>query len=849
MSKKTFRKAAISTMAASTVVAAVAPAATFAASSTFTDVTPSTDHYEAITALAAAGVINGYQDGSFKPYKDLNRAQAAVLLYEALDLNAPANLDSALKGLNDVSAKHEYAKQIAAVTEAGIFNGKPSSGKFNAYNNITREQMATVLVKAFGLDKLDLPKVNINLDNVDPSHKANVQILANAGITNQVNNFNPTGKVTRGSFATFLKLSMDAVSAPEVVSVSAIDATRVEIKFAQPVDKASLFTDGESGAFKQTAGVDAVTLKSIDAVTDGTLTGELSADGKTLTVTSTLPLEKRYDVVVQNLTTTNGAAVAKYVKVHTFAADKTAPVITSVTKLSASTFKVTFSEPMNNLGNLSFKLADGTPLTLGTTGTNVIHNFTTGAKEVTFTLSTGVDANKEVIGTFIGAQDQALNLMNPNPATVTFVKGAPDGVAPTVTSINQLEANKFVVAFSEQLQDNPVITINDANANTVTSIDKDSTDPTKYVVTTSLPLDGTTTVSVSSFTDLSGVNGTAYSKVVAFTKDTVAPKVTSSSLVIDESTRAEYLEVTFNKDVVLTTATVDVADGSYVLDYVTTDIAVPVTGTSVSLKSNTKNVVRIPVATILGSDDQKGATYTLDLAFSGVASASGVAVEDTTVTFKRGEDGTPANATVAAVTSVVQDAANNSKVNVTFNTAVDGASATNTNNYRVDGAVVESVTLLPASGGTQVAVLNLKADSNNFSGNRYVSISNVKALGSSKVMTPFYEAVNLDENVAPKVTSAKLTATNQITLTFSEAVTDTTGADFEVLIGGKSQATPEPVDAAVGATPTNTVVVTIGTIDATELAQGISLKALSTLDIVDGKGNKLSVPANITVTN
>ena len=45
-----------------------------------------------------------------------------------------------------------------------------------------------------------------------------------------------------------------------VTEVNALNATQVEVKFSAAVDKASLFTDGKSGAFKAT-----VTLGSLDS--------------------------------------------------------------------------------------------------------------------------------------------------------------------------------------------------------------------------------------------------------------------------------------------------------------------------------------------------------------------------------------------------------------------------------------------------------------------------------------------------------------------------------------------------------------------------------------------------------
>ncbi|WP_256941155.1 hypothetical protein [Bacillus sp. EAC] len=635
---------------------------------------------------------------------------------------------------------------------------------------------------------------------------------------------------------------IEELAVPKVASITAINATQVEVKFNKAVDPASVFTNGTSGAFKAT-----VTFTTIDGVVSGALTGTLSSDGKTLTVTSANPLSKRYDVVVDGVVAKDGKTATKYNDVVTFASDTVAPAILSTVKNSAGSFTVNFSEPIKSLGAVSYKLADGTVVVAG--GTGISNDFVAGAKSVTFTVGSDVAAGKEVIATFIGAQDQAGNLLTPNPATASFVKGAKDGAVPTVSSITQTGAKTFAVKFSEELISNPVVTINGTAA---ASIVKDSTDPTKYNVTTTAVLDGAATIAVSSITDLSGEVGTDLTRVVTFVKETAAPKVVSSAVVADANNNKQYLEVTFDKDVLLGATPTVAGAGSFVKDFVTNTAAFA--ATPVAYKdANNKKVVRVELATLLGGvgTDVEGAAYTLDLTFAGVASAAAVDAEGTKVTFTRGKDGVPANVDVLNVNSVARGTDNN-KVVVTFDRAVDGATATNVANYKIDGAIVESVTLNPAAvGGTQVAVLNLKAGSNGFTGTRNINISGIKALGSTKVMnTYFTNTLSLTENVAPAVTSARLTATNKVTITFSEAVSqaDKLGLDFEVLVGGLSQAVVESVDSNVGTTGVTTVEFTIANVDATKLSKGLSLKALSTLDLVDASGNKVSIPANITVT-
>ncbi|UWG96979.1 cell wall-binding repeat-containing protein [Dehalobacter sp. DCM] len=630
-----------------------------------------------------------------------------------------------------------------------------------------------------------------------------------------------------------------------VQSVSAINATQVSVVFNKAVDKATLFADGKSGAFAATA---TITFTTLDAKLSGALTGVLSADGKTLTVTAANALSKRYDVVVDGIKATTGEAVVKYAQMITIAADTTAPSIVSTTATSASTYKVVFSEPIQTLGTVTYTLADGTAAVVTT-------DFGAGAKaEVVFTLDAGIVAGKVVTATFIGAQDMAGNILTPNPATATFTKGALDGVKPTVASITQTGAKTLAVKFSEQLVAAPAVAIA-GNATVTTEVD--ATDATKYIVTFTNALDGLTTVSVSAFTDLSGEAGLAVSSVVVLTKDVAAPSVVSTAVVVDSVDKKEYLEITFDKDLDLGVAPTVTGTGSYVLNYVTTT-GVNTGAVAVAYKNSavSKKVIRVALASLVGAN--KAAVYTLALDFSAdVKTAAGIEANSTTATtFTRGEDGVASNANVVTVTAVAAGADNN-KVTVKFDKAVDGASATTAANYSVAGAVVSSVTLLPVAGDlTQTVVLNLAANSNLFTGLRNVTVANVKANGSSVPMTTYYGTVDIKENVVPTIVSAKLTAANKVTVTFSEQVDQTVVAidatDFQLYIGGVAVATNDAVSLLVADSKndTTTLVFTLeADVTAANLTSGLVLKALPTMNIVDNATNLLSVPvAGVSVT-
>lgn len=195
------------------VIAAIAlglaPVVSAASFDGYKDVKQGNDHYDGIKALTEMGVIQGYTDGTFDQWGELERRHAAVMLYEIMGLDVPLDVEKVLKRYSDMDGDSLYAEQIAAVTEAGIFAGYKDK-TFKPAESITRQQMATAVSKALDLNAYRTDEdVAINLENVNVSHKENVQILANLKITNQLDDFRPGENISRGAFATLLFLSYE----------------------------------------------------------------------------------------------------------------------------------------------------------------------------------------------------------------------------------------------------------------------------------------------------------------------------------------------------------------------------------------------------------------------------------------------------------------------------------------------------------------------------------------------------------------------------------------------------------------------------------------------------------------
>lgn len=192
---------------------------TSAAEKSFTDYHQDNFGYEAVSNLLSQGIIQGYEDSSFKPNRPVNRIETAIIFKRALGLEAT----NGGSGFKDVPATSEFANVTAAVKEAGIFKGS-SNGNFGPKDLLTREQMASVLVRAFDLKPISTVSVELNdLDQVSSAHANDVKILYQNQITNGKAEglFDPKGLVTRAEFSVFSNRVLSGEVAPQPEPVPA----------------------------------------------------------------------------------------------------------------------------------------------------------------------------------------------------------------------------------------------------------------------------------------------------------------------------------------------------------------------------------------------------------------------------------------------------------------------------------------------------------------------------------------------------------------------------------------------------------------------------------------------------
>jgi hypothetical protein len=103
----------------------------------------------AILALASRGIINGYEDGSFRPDGTMTRAEYAAITVKALGLSPSSTAVFA-----DVPAESWYAPYVGAAYKCGIVGGR-SATSFDPSGTINRQEAAVMTARAARLCGMD----------------------------------------------------------------------------------------------------------------------------------------------------------------------------------------------------------------------------------------------------------------------------------------------------------------------------------------------------------------------------------------------------------------------------------------------------------------------------------------------------------------------------------------------------------------------------------------------------------------------------------------------------------------------------------------------------------------------
>ena len=157
---------------------------------------------DAITRLAARGIINGITATTYGPARNITRADFTTLIVRAF------GFEGEVASFADVPANAYYAEPVGIAKTLGIVGGVNESD-FAPTAEITRQDMMVIVARAldkagYVLDASESPEFSDTAEVADYAKDA-VQMLTASGIIAGSNGkINPKGKTTRAEVAVIL---------------------------------------------------------------------------------------------------------------------------------------------------------------------------------------------------------------------------------------------------------------------------------------------------------------------------------------------------------------------------------------------------------------------------------------------------------------------------------------------------------------------------------------------------------------------------------------------------------------------------------------------------------------------
>lgn len=777
---KSYKKFVATAATATLVATAVVPAAfaNEAETAAFTDVPKS---YEAaIEFVVSNNISNGLTETEYGISKQIKRGDAAIIIANAAGLN---DKDAPAAGFKDVPTRG--ALQINSLKAAGVVNGK-STTNFGFEESITRGEAAIMLQRAF---KLTGDVKDVKFTDVSDRYDDAVAALLAYGVTQgtSTTKFGTENPIKRGDFAKFIyalkdlvKVEVPVPGTPAVTSVSSINAKQVEVKFATPVDKSTVLNSSDvvqNITFTNVAGT---------ITSPGTLSGELSEDGKTLTVTASNIFDGEYAFKsTDSIKTVSGEKVPAFSAIVK-ADDTAAPSLLSASasaKTSTNSIALVFDEPVDARGAIVY--VNGAAATI----TNNAEN----PNRLDVTTSSQLAAGSTATVSLTNVKDFNGNFISPNPLT-TSVSIVADTVAPTVTAVSVVGENKVEVTYSKPMNVSSfagkarLVT----STGVVTNLTAAAGDATNKVVFTASGLTYTDTYNGLLFIDAdvkdtAGNSAAAYSSSVTLNKDVTAPALASATFE-DGKISAKFTE--------------DIARGSNATVTAINEATGVATTITLNYTPNTGNAV-IKDDTLTITQALADGTYQLRLPASTVVDTAGTpngnAITTTNFVVKNSAATDTTKPVVSSITGPTGSTgvAPGTEQVVTYNatdaSGIDLATVRNVNNYTFDGKalpagtyVTTELTTGTADKATAVKVsVNIPSAAITATKAAPFTVSNVKDNTGNSIEAVATQTVTLRDGVKPEFTSATIAANGtSLVLGFSEATQNVGAGDFQVTLNG-----------------------------------------------------------------
>ena len=138
----------------------------------FSDISAIGEDKNYVSTAVREGIIKGFEDGTFKPLKEVSREEMAAMISRMMKLKTEIELSET--AFNDSEQISQWAaKDVAAVYEKGIIKGD-DSGNFDGKRAITRAEAAVMIKRIMdNTGLIDLPYLiegKLELNHIEGTH-------------------------------------------------------------------------------------------------------------------------------------------------------------------------------------------------------------------------------------------------------------------------------------------------------------------------------------------------------------------------------------------------------------------------------------------------------------------------------------------------------------------------------------------------------------------------------------------------------------------------------------------------------------------------------------------------------
>ncbi len=180
----------------------------------FSDVSKEHWAYDTINNMKEKGILNGYEDGTFKPDKEVTREEFVQILYKAV--NSPKVETKIIVNYYDVS-ESRWSYNPIQYFGSSLKETSDGYSYFYPERPILREEVAVILSEAFDLTGEEKPVEFIDKIEISEKYTDAVNNVAASGlmIGNENKEFSPKKSLTRAEASTLITRFLKSTGADD----------------------------------------------------------------------------------------------------------------------------------------------------------------------------------------------------------------------------------------------------------------------------------------------------------------------------------------------------------------------------------------------------------------------------------------------------------------------------------------------------------------------------------------------------------------------------------------------------------------------------------------------------------